>query len=130
MAVAQAVRKSILLIDDDPLVVESLTRLLNKTGYSVTAFQDPTQAIQETLGEDFDLVISDIRMPHIDGFQTLAYMREVRRQGGKDHPPEILITGYAEDYAERARAMKPHAVVFKPFDIGSFLQVVKKALNG
>jgi DNA-binding NtrC family response regulator len=129
MTETKGIKKSILLIDDDPLVLQTLTRLLEKKGYQVRAFSDPQQAMQEAMSEDFDLVITDIRMPHIDGFQTIAYMREVRRQNSKSSPPEIFITGYSEDYAQKARNMNPYALIFKPFDMNGFLEIVERALN-
>lgn len=128
MTDAAGVKKSILLIDDDSLVLHTLTKLLDKAGYLVSAFQDPMEAIQAAMSEDFDLVITDIRMPHIDGFQTISYMREVRRKQEKESPPEIFITGYAEDYAEKARAMNPYALIFKPFDTSQFLEIIRRAL--
>ncbi len=121
--------KQILLVDDDLLVLKTLTRLLEKAGHTVRAFQDSREAIQSTLCEDFDLVITDIRMPHINGFQTVRYIREMRRKNQKSEPKEIFITGYAEDYEEIAGEIKPHAVIMKPFDLQEFIAVVNQALG-
>ena len=68
-------RKSILLIDDDSLVLTTVTRLLEKSGHKVSAFQNAREAIQEAMMDDFDLVISDIRMPEINGTMACAYGR-------------------------------------------------------
>lgn len=125
----EASKKSILLIDDDSMVLQTVTRLLEKEGYFVRAYQDAREAIQDSMEEDFDLVITDIRMPHIDGFETIRYMREMRYEQNKPGIPEIFITGYAEDYAEKAGLLKPHALIFKPFDLKEFVSIVKSALE-
>lgn len=125
-----AAKKSILLIDDDPLVLKTLTLLLEKAGYFVLAFQSSAHAIQETLQEDFDLVITDIKMPEISGIQTIRYMREQRKEIGKSQVPEILITGYAEEYLRETEALKPSALVHKPIELVEFLEVVKRCFEG
>ena len=125
----KASKKSILLIDDDRVVLQTITKLLEKEGYFVRPYQDAREAIKDASQEDFDLVITDIRMPHIDGFETIRYMREMRYEQQKPAVPEILITGYSEDYAEKAGALKPHALVFKPFNLNEFLNIVKTAFE-
>ena len=120
--------KSILLIDDDELVLKTLTRTLEKAGYSVSAFQDPREAIRQASVEEFDLVITDVRMPHIDGFQALRYMREIRKNKNQPDIPEIVITGYAEEGSKASDHMHSSTVIFKPFDLNEFLAIVKAAL--
>ena len=119
--------KSILLIDDDELVLKTLTRALEQAGYEVFAFQDPREAVRQAALEEFDLVITDIRMPHINGFQALRYVREVRQGRSQPEIPEIIITGYAEEGQKAADGMHAPAVIFKPIDLNEFLSVVKAA---
>ena len=126
---SQPSKKSILLIDDDPLVLKTLSRLLEKCGYFVLCFENSVQAMEEMMMEDFDLIISDIRMPEIDGIQTIRYFRESRAQIGKPDIPEILITGYAKDFMDEANKLKPQAVVHKPIDLNEFLEVVKECFK-
>lgn len=122
-------KKSILVMDDDTLVLTTLTRVLEKAGYAVRAFQKAKDAFQEALMEDFDLIITDIRMPEIDGIQAIRYIREVRQEKGKSQPPEIFITGYAKDYEDSAKNLNPHAFIHKPFNLPEFLDVVRQALE-
>ena len=119
--------KSILLIDDDILVLKTLTRALEQAGYEVFAFQDPREAVRQAALEEFDLVITDVRMPHIDGFQALRYVREIRNNKNQPEIPEILITGYSEEGVKATDGMHPPAVIFKPIDLSEFLTVVKSA---
>jgi CheY-like chemotaxis protein len=120
--------KSILLIDDDDLVLKTLDRTLEKAGYEVHAFQDPREAVRQAAIEEFDLVITDIRMPHIDGYQALRYVREIRKNKNKPEVPEIVITGYAEEGVKATDQMHTPTVIFKPFDLNEFLAIVKAAL--
>jgi CheY-like chemotaxis protein len=119
--------KSILLIDDDELVLKTLARALERAGYAVLAFQDPREAVRQAALEEFDLVITDIRMPHIDGFQALRYVRELRSSKNQPAVPEIIITGYAEETLKSAGEGREPAVIFKPIDLNQFLSVVKSA---
>ena len=83
-------RTKILLIDDEERMCESLKTLLDMEGYEVDAFTDASQAI-DSLGDDsYDLVITDIKMPAVDGLEILRVAHE--------HDPNlevILMTGYA-----------------------------------
>lgn len=121
--------KLILLIDDDKLVLDTVTRLLEKAGHEVIAFQSSTEAIREAMLEDFDMVISDIRMPDINGIQTIKYLRELRAKQGKDQMPEILVTGYMSDYGSEAEKLKPHALIHKPFNLSEFMDVINNILK-
>ena len=95
----------------------------------VRAFQNPVEAFQESAMEDFDLIVTDIRMPHIDGFETIRYIREVRREQGKSRVPEILITGYAAEHEDETKSLNPHAIIHKPFDVQDFIDIVNNTLR-
>ena len=120
-------KKSILLIDDDPIVLKSLSKLLEKNGYLVQAFQDPREAVEQALIEDFDLVVTDVRMPHIDGVQAIRYIREVRSQKAMPAIPEVVITGYAKE--EAVEELNVAGFLHKPFDQKEFLEVIAEALS-
>ena len=122
-------RKSILVIDDDPLVLKTVTHLLEKSGHKVIAFESAREALHEAMMDDFDLLISDIRMPEINGIQAVRYMREMRSGQGKSQIPEIFITGYASDYGEEAKLLKARAVILKPFSLQEFISVVNETLQ-
>ncbi len=80
----------ILLIDDEERMCESLKTLLEMEGYEVQSFTDSVEAIKSFPGSKFDLVISDIKMPGVDGLEILKKAHE--------HDPYlevILMTGYA-----------------------------------
>ena len=122
--------KSILVIDDEELVVESIKRLLKKEGYSVTIAKSGKEAMERIKELDFNLIVSDIRMPEIDGVEIIKGIREYLKQNNKNFIPEILITGYSSDEnLKQAQELKVADYIYKPFDVKVFLDVVKKNLR-
>lgn len=122
--------KKILVIDDEELVTESLKRLLKKAGYEPEVASSGTKAIELIQKTHFDLIISDIRMPDINGVEVVKRIREYLKQNGKPAIPEILITGYAsKENLEEAERLKVADYIYKPFNIRDFLEVVKRNLG-
>ncbi|MBD3361091.1 response regulator [Candidatus Peregrinibacteria bacterium] len=123
--------KKILVIDDEELIIKSLERLLNKEGFTVTVAENGAEAVERVRDIDFDLVITDVKMPDMDGIETLKKIREARRQMNKEVMPEIVVTGFADpDKFEEAIALDVTQYIFKPFDNAALLNAVKKALGG
>lgn len=122
--------KNILIIDDEDLVTKSLQILLTKEGYNAVIATSGKEAIEKVKKLDFHLVVSDIRMPDIDGIETIEKIRQVQKELGKEPIPEILITGYAdEERYNRALELKVADYIFKPFDTKQFLDIIKKNLD-
>ena len=124
-------KRKILLIDDDRLVINTLARLLKATGYEITAAENGQQALDQIVAETFDLIISDIRMPGTDGVQLVKKIEESLKIAGRAAIPYIFITGYADGEAhELAIQMKGREILYKPFDKEPFLQAIKTAIEG
>jgi DNA-binding NtrC family response regulator len=122
--------KKILIIDDEELITKSLLRLLSKEGYDVTIAKSGQEALGNIKESIFDLVISDVRMPEMDGIETITEIRSYLKKANKKSIPEILITGYADiNKYEAASKLKVLDYIYKPFDNNEFLQVVKKAIG-
>ena len=88
--------RKILVLDDDALVLKSFTNLLTRSGYeviSVSTYMDALKAFEQ---KDFDLVLSDIRMPGKNGVETISEIQSKLIKAGKKDLPIIFITGYAE----------------------------------
>ncbi len=120
----------ILIIDDESLVTRSLNKMLNKEGYNTVVVDNGNKAIDAYKGVDFDLIVCDVRMPGIDGIETIIKIRKLRDDLGRRKIPEILITGYADDEKYRqALNLKVADYIFKPFDLEQFLEIIKKNLN-
>jgi CheY-like chemotaxis protein len=80
--------KSILLIDDDTLVRQSLGDTLTTAGYQVSTAEDGQDGLVKALATHPDLIISDVRMPNVDGLQMLDKLRA--DEWGKTVPVIIL----------------------------------------
>ncbi|PIQ87550.1 MAG: response regulator [Candidatus Omnitrophica bacterium CG11_big_fil_rev_8_21_14_0_20_45_26] len=117
----------ILLVDDEMLVIKSLDRLLKKAGYEVVTVTDATAALKEVKRSDFDLIISDIRMPGKDGVNLIREIRSLLQSEKRQRIPEIFMTGYAsEEVGKEAEKLKVAEYIYKPFDLSQFLNLVRK----
>jgi len=114
----------ILVLDDDQGMREFMEIMLTKEGYEVTSADEPTKAINLCRKIDFDLVITDLKMPKIDGIEFLKTI--------KDQKPEIiviLLTAYASgDTAVNAMKEGAYDYVEKDGDIDHLKKVVRAAL--
>jgi CheY-like chemotaxis protein len=122
--------KKILVIDDEELVTKSLLKLLNNEGYNATVVRSGGEAIEKVKESDFDLIICDVRMPEMDGIETIRQIRAYSEKQNKKHIPEVLITGYADaDKYETAMDLEVTDYLSKPFDNAEFLRIVKKTIG-
>lgn len=120
-------KPKILLIDDEDLVVRSISRLLSREGYDVTVCQNGEDAISKAETERFDLIVCDVRMPVMTGIETIRKIRDVCKAQEYAPSKEILITGYADDALSRvAEQLQVAEYLYKPFDMRDFLACVKK----
>ena len=112
----------ILLVDDDELVRQSLHLLLAHEGFRVEAAGGARQALELAASQAFDLVISDIRMPEVDGFSCVEKLRELLPDANF-----VLMTGYSEEDAV-VRALREGVDDFfrKPFDLTVFLERIRQ----
>ena len=123
--------KNILIIDDDKIVIKSLQKLLEKKGYNVTVTQSGSDALEKVKGHEFHLIVCDVRMPQMDGIETIKQIREYLGSQDKGRIPEVLITGYADRKKyESAVDLKVADYIYKPFDTSEFLDVINKNLEG
>ena len=122
--------KKILVIDDEELVAESLKKLLKNEGYNAKTAKSGVEALEHVQREDFNLIVSDIRMPDMNGIEIIKKVRGYLERAGKPPVPEILITGYASDNnLEEAKRLNVVDYIYKPFNIKEFLEIVKKSLK-
>ena len=122
--------KKILVIDDEELIVRTLKKLLEKNGFTVFVAKNGQDALVMVEEEPFDLIVGDIRMPGMNGVETLHAIYEGLQKRGVKRIPVIFITGYAdEEIKQRAKALKPVAYIYKPFDIPELVDRIKEVLK-
>jgi len=115
----------ILVVDDEPIARENLGYILQKEGYQVETVETGEQAITALETQDFDVVLTDLRLPKVDGLGVLQHAREL------PSPPEVIvITGYAT-VATAVAAMQQGAYHYlaKPFQNEEVRLLVQKALE-
>ena len=120
--------KRILLIEDEELIIKSVKKLLEKDGFGVLIAKSGQDALMLSECEKFDLIIADIRMPGINGVETIKSINETMCKRGLKAPVVIFITGYADEEIEQeAEALNPIAYIYKPFDICDLISKIKEA---
>jgi len=117
-------RKRVLVIDDERIVLDSVNRILGPD-YDTDMAQTSPLGLQWALNRDYDLVLTDIRMPEMGG---MSILREIKR--AKPAVPVVIITGYAT-VESAVRAMKLGAANFieKPFTPDTLTAAVEAALR-
>lgn len=122
--------KKILIIDDEALITTTLRNLLGRQGHAVVVAGDAASGLRAAREQDFDLIITDVRMPGTDGVEAVKQIRACLREHGKKPVPEIFITGYADlEKYEAARSLGAAAWLYKPFDNEELLRAVDAALG-
>ncbi|HEY1172964.1 MAG TPA: response regulator [Verrucomicrobiae bacterium] len=120
-----AQRKRVLMVDDDPLVRETVKTSLIKVGYEVLTADDGQSAWKmfTRFQRDISLVLTDFRMPVVDGVQLLRQMRELNPS-----VPVILITGDISGELEKKLAEHNLSVeiVRKPFPLGNLVSRIRQ----
>jgi two-component system, OmpR family, response regulator ChvI len=117
----------IAVVDDETDIAEVLKRGLEQNGFSVDAFTDPEIALMKFKPSTYDLMIIDIRMPKLNGFDLY---RELRK---KDSKVKVVFLTAFEIYYEEFRKMFPtidvRAFVRKPVSISALVGQVKSTLS-
>ena len=123
-------KKRILAVDDDGLVRKTLEILLREAGYEPTVASGGQEALGFLVQRHFDLLITDIRMPGMDGLQVIQAVRDYCREMKKHPIPEIVLTAYNDDAVkESATRLGVREFILKPFKIDEFLKVLDRNLS-
>ncbi len=116
----------ILLAEDNPVNQRVSTKVLEKRGHSVTLAHDGSEAVALALRQTFDLILMDIQMPKMDGYEATAAIREWERQGGR-HTPILALTAHAmKSVQERCLAAGMNDYVSKPIHLADLLRKVEQ----
>jgi CheY-like chemotaxis protein len=118
------VRRRALVVDDSPDVADMLTIVLRQAGYEVETAYSASQALMAAFARRFDVVVSDIGMPDIDGYELVRRLRELPEYRST---PMVAVTGFAS-YDDRERSLEEGftAHLSKPVDPAT----LTRALSG
>ena len=116
--------KSIIVVDDDPMAGKILVRML-RAEYQARSFVSPRQALAHFMEHGADIVITDLKMPEMDGMELLRLVKEINGDA-----IVFIVTGYASvDGAVRAMKMGAHDYLAKPFNPDDVLVKLSRALR-
>ena len=123
---ALACRRRILVVDDDPVVLDVVTEILENVDADVETCSDPEAALLLFETQSYDVVISDDKMPKMCGRDMLARVR-----GRSPQTPTILMTGYGtpEKVEEAYERSGVYGFVHKPWNNSDLLAAVQDALR-
>ena len=117
--------RHVLLVDDDPAVLRALSRVLKTRGYIVSTTSSGPEAVQLVTQTDFDVILSDIAMPEMDG---ITLLREIRSHDL--HVPVILVTGEPTvDTAVQALEYGAMHYLTKPVPVDALEHALDKAIH-
>ena len=118
-------KSHILVVDDEDALRTVLSGELSSSGYDITTASDGDEAISIIQNKKFDLILLDIKMPKVDGFEVLKFI--------KKHFPKlrvIMLTGFAD--LKNAIESKKHGAedfVSKPYDLVDLLTTIERVLS-
>ncbi|MBI3587222.1 MAG: response regulator [Ignavibacteriales bacterium] len=121
-----AEKNRILVVDDEDALRTVLSSELEGEGYKVNTAADGAEAITILKSQAFDLILLDIKMPNVDGFEVLKFVKD-------NHPTTkvIMLTGFADlKNAIESKKLGAEDFVSKPYDLVDLLTTVERVLSG
>ena len=119
---------SVLVVDDDPRALKLMSIVLGKAGYRVTTASDGNAGLKCLAIERPDVVLVDLLMPGIDGFE---FCRRVRASPSLADVPIVLLTAMAStEVQQQARSAGANDIVTKPFDRPELLECLARLQDG
>ncbi|MBM4160823.1 MAG: response regulator [Ignavibacteria bacterium] len=119
-------KNRILVVDDEDALRTVLSAELEGEGYKVSSASDGAEAINVLKSQSFDLVLLDIKMPNVDGFEVLKYVKE-----NQPATKVIMLTGFADlKNAIESKKLGAEDFISKPYDLVDLLTTVERVLSG
>ncbi|MFA0733095.1 MAG: hypothetical protein LKKZDAJK_002825 [Candidatus Fervidibacter sp.] len=117
----------ILVADDDPAILELVRINLEARGYQVLTVDNGADAIRIAMREKPDLLILDVLMPEVDGYEVMRVLKESPETA---HIPIVVLTAYASDAGAMVSWMQgAESYLAKPFNPEELLMVVDRLLS-
>jgi DNA-binding response OmpR family regulator len=119
-----------LIVDDDPDFHDFLSFLLESEGYEVRSAYDGASAMEQLADDGIDLMLLDVLMPGMDGFEVLAaLLGEGKAQPKRELPPVVFVSALGEDkHVRRGLSLGGMHYITKPLDVAELLGTVKEIL--
>jgi chemosensory pili system protein ChpA (sensor histidine kinase/response regulator) len=125
---AEEIERRVMLVDDSISVRKVVGQMLEKAGLKVFAAVDGQDALQQLTDLTVHVVVTDLEMPRINGYQLIEDLR--RRPGTREVPIVVLTTRAAAKHVNLARRLGVRHYVTKPVDEHSFVRLVESLAVG
>lgn len=114
----------ILAIEDEPRLLRNLAKALREEGYAVDTAEDGEDGLFKAESSDYDLIVLDVMLPKLDGWELLARLRKSKTT------PVLMLTA-RDGHADRVRGLDAGAddYLVKPFDLGELLARVRALIR-
>ena len=110
---------SVLVVDDEPVLRELVSFILNDKGFQVTTAESGDVAFKMVLDRHYDVIVSDVRMPNGSGIDLLKKLNTLPKR-----PAVFLVSGYSEISLEDARKLGAKDLLNKPVDYDSLCNAI------
>ncbi len=120
-------KKKILLIDDEPELVELLKERLESSGYEFVSASNGEEGLIKVGEEAPDFILLDLIMPKMNGYDVCKRLKE--NPGTKDIPILIITASGTKDLEQKCLALGANAVIMKPYDSADLLVKIKELLK-
>ncbi len=118
--------KRVLVVDDEPYILRSLSYVLRKEGYEVREARSGLEALEAVKTETPDLVFLDVMIPEVNGFEVC---RKIRQDAALSGVRIVMLTARGQDH-ERGRACGADLFMTKPFSPSKILEVTRTFTSG
>jgi DNA-binding NtrC family response regulator len=118
-------KTSILIVDDNISLCKTMSFVLGRKGYAVTAASDGLEAVAIVEGRPFGIIFMDIKMPLMDGVETYKRIKKIRPEA-----VVVMMTAYAvEDLVQEALQEGAYGIVYKPLDIEKVVALIESTVE-
>jgi len=110
----------VLIVDDNTSLCKSMSFILKRKGYAVTTAKDGYNAIKRVKERSFDMILMDIKMPHLNGVETFRRIKKIRPEA-----KVMMMTAYAvENLVQDALREGVYGVIHKPLAIEKLVDLI------
>ena len=114
---------TILVVDDEPGIRTMVQFELSQQGYDIVTADSGVRALDVLAERSVDMVLTDMRMPHMDGLDLVIHVRKTRPT-----LPIVLMTGFVEERVQKVQEYNLSATLQKPFTIDQLSEVIRRIL--
>ncbi len=114
-------KTSVLIVDDNKSLCRVLSYILNQKGYATTIASDGLEAIKLVEETSFDIILMDLRMPHMNGVEAFKEIKKLRPDAAV-----VMMTAYSvEELVQEALEEGAFGIVYKPLDTEKIVTLIE-----